>query len=72
MAEETSQTPPGVRRNEDIALDLLKFVALTTGYGKAGASATGFQGGPASKTEENAGHLLELYGRCLDAVERKK
>ena len=31
--EERSTTPPGVRRDEDIALDLMKFVAVTTGYG---------------------------------------
>jgi len=25
----------GTRRNEDIALDLMKFIAVTTGYGKS-------------------------------------
>jgi hypothetical protein len=39
----------GSRRNEDIALDLMKFVAMTTGYGKTGvAGAVGFQGGGAA------------------------
>ena len=61
----------GVRRNEDIALDLLKFVAGTTGVGRQGASATGFSGAAAAKTEEYVGQLLELYGRCLKAVEGK-
>jgi hypothetical protein len=61
------------RRNEDIALDLMKFVASTTGYGKAGAAGVGFQGGASpSAAEEYANHLLELYGRCLDAVQGKK
>ena len=64
----------GTRRNEDIALDLMKFVAMTTGYGKTGsAGGAGFGGASvASKPEEYAAHLLELYGRCLSAIERKK
>lgn len=63
----------GSRRNEDIALDLMKFIAATTGYGKAGAPGLGFQGNVSSSAaDEYAGHLLALYGRCLDAVEGKK
>ena len=61
------------RRNEDIALDLMKFVAMTTGYGRTSSSGVGFQGGgAAAKPEEYANHLLELYGRCLQAVQGKK
>jgi hypothetical protein len=61
------------RRNEDIALDLMKFVAMTTGYGRTTSSGVGFQGtGSASKPEEYATHLLELYGKCRAAVEGKK
>lgn len=63
----------GARRNEDIALDLMKFIAATTSYGKAGAPGVGFQGSmSANAAEEHAQHLLELYGRCLDAVQGKK
>jgi hypothetical protein len=62
----------GSRRNEDIALDLMKFVAMTTGYGRTSSTGVGFQGGgAASKPEEYAGHLLELYGKCLQAVAKK-
>jgi hypothetical protein len=61
------------RRNEDIALDLMKFVAMTTGYGRTTSSGVGFQGtGSAAKPEEYATHLLELYGKCLTAVGAKK
>ena len=71
--EETVASGAGMRRNEDIALDLMKFVAATTGYGKTGAPGVGFQGSTLSKAaEEYAGHLLELYGRCLAAVQGKK
>jgi hypothetical protein len=62
----------GSRRNEDIALDLMKFVALTTSYGKAETHGAGFQGSTANKVEDYATHLLELYARCLAAVEGGK
>jgi hypothetical protein len=69
--DEVQSTPAGTRRNEDIALDLMKFVAMTTGYGRTAGSA-GFQGSAAAaKPEEYAAHLLELYGKCLQAVARK-
>jgi hypothetical protein len=61
----------GARRNEDIALDLLKFVAGTTGVGRAAAPSTGFSGAAGPKPEEHVTQLLELYGRCLKAVEGK-
>ena len=71
--EETITSGTGMRRNEDIALDLMKFVAVTTSYGKAGAPGVGFQGSVSSQAaEEYARHLLDLYGRCLEAVQGKK
>ena len=70
--EEGSGITVGSRRNEDIALDLMKFVAVTTGYGKTGAPGAGFQGSTDSKAEDYARHLLDLYGQCLTAVQGKK
>ena len=71
--EEVTAVTVGSRRNEDIALDMMKFIALTTGYGRTSGSGVGFQGGgAASKPEEYAGHLLDLYGRCLNAVQGRK
>ena len=61
----------GARRNEDIALDLLKFVAGTVGVGRATAPSTGFSTSSAAKPEEHVTELLALYGRCLKAVEGK-
>ena len=73
LMDETPTHTAGSRRNEDIALDLMKFVAMTTGYGRTSSSGVGFQGsGAAAKPEEYANHLLELYGRCLQAVQGKK
>ncbi|MGB8260847.1 MAG: hypothetical protein WCE75_10875 [Terracidiphilus sp.] len=59
----------GARRNEDIALDLLKFVAATAGVGRPQAPSTGFSGAAAPKPEEHVSQLLTLYGRCLKAVQ---
>lgn len=70
--DEESKMAAGTRRNEDIALDMMKFVAVTTGYGKSSSVGAGFQGETASKAEEYARHLLELYGQCLTAVQGKK
>jgi hypothetical protein len=59
----------GARRNEDIALDLLKFVSVTAGVGRPAAPSTGFSGAAGPKPEEHVNQLLELYSRCLKAVE---
>lgn len=73
LMEEGPGMHSGARRNEDIALDLMKFVAMTTGYGRTTSSGVGFQGtGSAAKPEEYAAQLLELYGKCREAVEGKK
>jgi hypothetical protein len=70
---EVPGTGAGARRDEDIALDLMKFIAMTTGYGKTISAGVGFQGGgAASKPDEYATHLLQLYGKCLEAVGGKK
>jgi hypothetical protein len=70
--DEAPSTTAGARRNEDIALDLMKFIAMTTGYGRTTSTGAGFQGtGAASKPEDYAGQLLELYGQCLQAVGKK-
>ena len=72
MAEESLPANAGLRRTEDIALDMMKFIAMTTGYGKTGAPGAGFQGGTVNKAEDYASHLLELYARCLSAVQGDK
>jgi len=52
---------------EEVALELMKFIAGTTGYGKASGGA-GF-GGKAPKTpDEQVDALLQLYERCRSAV----
>ncbi|MDE1176788.1 MAG: hypothetical protein PW789_09285 [Edaphobacter sp.] len=58
------------RSKEDVALDLLKFVAAHANIaGKTGSSTTGFSVTPATKPEDQVANLLELYTRCRQAVE---
>ncbi len=64
-------TGNGSRRNEDIALDLLKFIAVTTGVARPTTPSTGFVATPSSKPEDQVAHLLELYSRCLRTIEGK-
>lgn len=58
----------GARRNEDIALDLFKFIATTASVGRSATGATGFVPASASKPEDQIDHLLKLYSRCLKTV----
>ena len=67
--EQAVNPPTGARRNEDIALDLFKFVASTAGVGRAASpSTTGFAIPSAAKAEDQVEHLLELYTKCLKTV----
>jgi len=57
----------GGSTKEEVALELMRFIAGTTGYGKTSTGA-GF-GGKAPKTpEEQVDALLSLYERCCSVV----
>ena len=71
MADEMQAIQLGSRRDEEIALDLMKFIAITTGYGRTGSPGAGFQGTTVPRADEYADHLLELYRRCVAAVKAK-
>ena len=66
--DQSQNGPSNARRNEDIALDLFKFVATTTGAARATTPSAGFTATPAPKPEEQVDHLLDLYTRCLKTV----
>jgi hypothetical protein len=57
------------RRTEDIALDLLKFVAAQAHVGTKTAGATGFGVSATTKPDDQVTELLALYARCRQAVE---
>jgi hypothetical protein len=67
MPEQNKETKPD--STNEVALELMKFIATTTGYGK-GASGTGFQSKQGKTAEEYADSLLELYDKCRDAVRK--
>ncbi len=69
--EQAQNSPSGARRSEDIALDLLKFVASVAQIGRATATSTGFTAPAAAKQDDQITQLLDLYTRCLHAVEGK-
>ena len=64
------ETSTAARRTEDIALDLLKFIASTTNVVRSGGGSTpGFSAATSPKGEDQVAQLLDLYGRCRAAVE---
>ena len=71
---ETPAAPPAAPRGKDeIALELLKFIAATTGYGKSSQSSPGFSGKPAARSpEEHADALIELYQRCRKVLKEEQ
>ena len=69
--EQPATLSSAARRNEDIALDLLKFIATTAGIGRPAVGSTGFTTPSANKGDDQVTHLLELYTRCLEVVEGK-
>jgi len=74
MADDTQESAapaaPPARTKDEIALELTKFIAVTTGYGK-GSAAAGFSGKPATRSaEEYAEALLELFERCRTVVNK--
>ena len=66
---EFSNNNSALRRSEDIALDLLKFVASHANLGNKGGSSTGFGLPSAPRSEDQITQVFDLYARCREAVE---
>ena len=70
MPEDVSSRPPEDRRpgasNNEVALEMMKFIAVTTGYGKGSTSAAGFSGKATKTPEEYADALLQLFEKCRE------
>ena len=74
MAEATaekSDKQQELKNTDDVALELMKFIAVTTGYGK-GTPSAGFGGKGQRSSEEYADALLELFERCRATVKKPK
>jgi hypothetical protein len=68
MADEKESTPRPAMNKDEVALELMRFITVTTGYGKS-SGGTGFGGKAALKTpEEQVDALIQLYERCRGAV----
>ncbi len=66
---DTQDKPADMKSGDEIALELMKFIATATGYGK-GNQAVGFGGKGARTPEEQADALLELFERCRTVVRK--
>lgn len=66
MPDQEKEKSRGETRDE-VALELMKFIAVTTGYGK-GVGTAGFAGKTARTPEEYAESLLQLFERCRGVV----
>ena len=66
---EAAAPAPGGRSKDEVALEMMKFIAVTTGYGKSSGGGAGFSGKPSARTpEEQAEALIELFERCKKLV----
>jgi hypothetical protein len=59
------------RSKDEVALELMKFIAVTTGYGKGSSTTAGFSGKATKSSEEYADALLQLFQRCRGIVARE-
>ena len=72
VPESASASAPA-RTHDEVALELMKFIAVSTGYGRASQSAAGFSGKPTTRSaEEHAEALLELFERCRRVVKKNE
>jgi hypothetical protein len=65
MEEQDKQTHPAT--SDEVALELMKFIASSTAYGK-GMQQVGFAGKGTRTPEEQAESLLELFRKCRSVV----
>ena len=71
-APETAPAQAGARSADEVALELTKFIAVTTGYGRGSQSSAGFSGKAGARSpEEQADALLDLFARCRRAVKQE-
>ncbi len=67
-AEAPNAAKDAEKSRDEVALELMKFIAVTTGYGKGSSAAAGFQGKPSKSAEEYTDALLQLFEKCRAVV----
>ena len=59
------------RSKDEVALELMKFIAVNAGFGKSGQTAAGFSAKAGVRSPEDlAEDLLNLFDRCRKAVNK--
>jgi len=74
MTDDKDSTPnatPKASNKDEVAMELMRFIAQTTGIGK-GSSGAGFAGKSPKTPEEHVDTLIQLYERCRAVVENPK
>lgn len=69
MSDDKEQAPKSGLSKQEVALELMRFIAGTTGIGKV-ATGAGFAGKTPKSAEEQVDLLLQLFERCRTAVEK--
>jgi hypothetical protein len=69
---ESAAADKAARGKDEVALELMKFIAVSTGYAKPAQSGAGFSGKSAARSpEEHAEALLDLFERCRQVVKKE-
>ena len=70
MDQEPVTPAPPARSKDELALELMKFISVTTGIGKS-APAAGFTGKAPRSPDEHAEALIQLFERCRKVMHTK-
>ena len=68
LDEQKKLEDSAAKGRDEVALELMKFIAVTTGYGKGVTSSAGFSGKPAKTPEDYADSLIQLFEKCRTVV----
>ena len=69
---EEQDKKPTAGSSDEVALELMKFIAVSTGYARPAQSGAGFSGKSAAHSpEEQAEALLNLFERCRQVVKKE-
>ena len=69
---ENAPADRAARGKDEVALELMKFIAVSAGYARSSQSGAGFSGKAVARSpEEHAEALLDLFERCRRVVKKE-